>query len=312
MTKNKSQTDEVTLTQASDFKLIHGIGPGIEKRLHDAGIQSYSQLGSMTPEDVVTVLGNLVGLTTKRITDQDWIGQARQLASETEPETTEIETSLPESRRHYAVFTVELLLDEDNHVRRTQLTHIQTQREISYAGWEPDRLTGFFIDSGELNTSHSIDITVPQKEFIEQPEQLPTPLEQPERAVPEIMGDIRLQDLNVKVSESGVSKKILTTGEPFNVYFILDLSKLDIPRDLPVNYSTTIYAKKIGGSRQIIGKKAGRLIPAERADMSVEGIYLQSGAYRIEAFVELTPSKQNSRILSKWMAMTEGNLLSVY
>src|SRR5512142_1917015 len=105
---------------ADDFKLIHGIGPGLEARLHSAGIFHYAQLAALSPEEVVLSLGNVIGLTVKRVEDQDWIGQAGKLA----PVTPSAGMTVKAGRQHYATFTVELLLDEGNDARRTRAVYI--------------------------------------------------------------------------------------------------------------------------------------------------------------------------------------------
>src|SRR5215218_2088435 len=109
---------------SDDLKRIHGIGPGIAQRLYDAGLHTFAQLAALSPDDIAALLGGTAGLSGKSITAQDWIGQARTLA--TEPPVPGAAASLATTavRQHYATFTVELLLDESNMVRRTHVTHV--------------------------------------------------------------------------------------------------------------------------------------------------------------------------------------------
>ncbi len=134
-----------------DFKLIYGIGPGIESRLHRAGIRTYAQLAALMPEKILSVLGNLVGLKIERITKQDWIGQAKKLAETSDQRSGEpLSMDTIDSRMRYATFTVELLLDQDNHVRRTRSVHVQSEQEESWAGWDCNRLTDFIGERSEM------------------------------------------------------------------------------------------------------------------------------------------------------------------
>ncbi len=60
-----------------DLKIIRGIGPEIERRLHEAGITTFAQLGELTPADLERILGS----TIKRLADEDsLLAQARELA----------------------------------------------------------------------------------------------------------------------------------------------------------------------------------------------------------------------------------------
>ncbi len=60
---------------------IRGIGIATQNRLYKAGIKSYGQLARATPEDVRKILGKLAGGATV----EDWIAQARNLASKEKP-----------------------------------------------------------------------------------------------------------------------------------------------------------------------------------------------------------------------------------
>ena len=78
--KRASDTKVIARTPIShdDLKLISGIGPGLEKKLRDAGITSYSQIAALTPAEIAELEANVVKFTG-RITRDDWIGQAQQL-----------------------------------------------------------------------------------------------------------------------------------------------------------------------------------------------------------------------------------------
>ena len=64
-----------------DLAAIRGIGIATENRLYRAGIKSYDQLARATPEDVRKILGKLAGGASV----EDWIAQARNLASKEKP-----------------------------------------------------------------------------------------------------------------------------------------------------------------------------------------------------------------------------------
>jgi predicted flap endonuclease-1-like 5' DNA nuclease len=63
--------------EPDNLKLIKGIGPEIEKRLHEAGITSFAQLGKLRPSKLEAILGSSI----KRLADEvEILEQARELA----------------------------------------------------------------------------------------------------------------------------------------------------------------------------------------------------------------------------------------
>jgi small subunit ribosomal protein S2 len=60
-----------------DLTKLTGVGPQLEKKLNDAGIFHYWQVGAMKPEDVAKVDGELK--LNGRVERDNWIGQARTL-----------------------------------------------------------------------------------------------------------------------------------------------------------------------------------------------------------------------------------------
>ncbi len=61
-----------------DLKLISGVGPALEKKLHDNGVTSFAQIAAWTPEEVADMDDKLS--FAGRIDRDDWIGQATKLS----------------------------------------------------------------------------------------------------------------------------------------------------------------------------------------------------------------------------------------
>lgn len=60
-----------------DLKVIRGIGPVIERKLNDAGIYTFEQLGNLTVSQLRRILGNSI----ERLSDEEaLLQQARDLA----------------------------------------------------------------------------------------------------------------------------------------------------------------------------------------------------------------------------------------
>jgi predicted flap endonuclease-1-like 5' DNA nuclease len=69
--------NEAPAPARDDLKVINGIGPVIERKLNEAGIYSFEQLGSLQAEDLRRILGK----TIQRLADEEaLLRQARELA----------------------------------------------------------------------------------------------------------------------------------------------------------------------------------------------------------------------------------------
>jgi predicted flap endonuclease-1-like 5' DNA nuclease len=63
-------------SEKDDLKAIKGIGPAIEKKLNNAGIQTFAALASLTPGE----LENILGTTRRLVQEGNLISQAKKLA----------------------------------------------------------------------------------------------------------------------------------------------------------------------------------------------------------------------------------------
>jgi hypothetical protein len=125
---SRNPTADPARPTPDDLQKITGIGAALAARLADAGVTTYRELASHTPQR----LAALTRVPSAKIVSQDWTGQARQLAGSALTE--------PEGQQKYATFHVELLIDADNTVRRTKTRHFQTDTEDSWPGWDDHRL----------------------------------------------------------------------------------------------------------------------------------------------------------------------------
>jgi hypothetical protein len=143
----------VSPQMADDFKLISGIGPALTNRLHDAGIRTFTQLAAHSP---ARLAASISGLSVKRITRQDWIGQARKLASiKPRPKRHKKETAIPTIRQHYENFTIEFLMDEKKVARRTRVVHVQSGDVDTWAKWDTERLIDFLARHTEARLRYA-------------------------------------------------------------------------------------------------------------------------------------------------------------
>jgi hypothetical protein len=289
-----------TQLKNEDFKQILGIGPVIEKRLHEAGILTLAQLGSKEPEELASTLEDMAGISAERIADQDWIGQARELAPESasEPENVPMEEEV-EDRQHYAVFTVELLLDQENAVRRTRVMHIQTREENAWAGWDQNRLVRFFVDKEGLNIPQPAGTFASAGAFATQTEPSASAL----------VGQFNL--VGLQPISRGESETMVWHDRPFDLQLTLDLKEVDFPTQSDIGYTIRVFAKRLGGSfEHEIGTASGRITPADTVILTVGGLQLPRGVYRLEALATLTSGGEPGQ--AGPMAMMESGPLEVF
>ena len=138
-----------------ELKRIKGIGQGVETRLYEAGIHSFSQLAALSPQRISKILTGMIGMSAEKIKEQDWIGQASQLALEAKSDEAFISPINLDERQRYETFSVKLLVDEGNQVRRTNIVHVQKGVEENWAGWNETRLIAFVVENAALNVSTS-------------------------------------------------------------------------------------------------------------------------------------------------------------
>ncbi|MEL7132734.1 MAG: helix-hairpin-helix domain-containing protein, partial [Pseudomonadota bacterium] len=63
---------------ADDLKQLSGVGPALEKKLHDAGVTTFAQIAAWTDADVAAMDEKLS--FKGRIEREGWIDQAKELA----------------------------------------------------------------------------------------------------------------------------------------------------------------------------------------------------------------------------------------
>jgi hypothetical protein len=137
--ESRNLTPDPPHPAADDLQKIAGVGIALAARLAGAGILTYRDLASHTPQR----LAALTRVPSAKIVSQDWIGQAERLAS--------AELIEPEGQQKYATFHIELLIDPDNTVRRTRTRHYQTDTEDSWPGWDDQRLIAVIHRKAELD-----------------------------------------------------------------------------------------------------------------------------------------------------------------
>jgi hypothetical protein len=334
---------------ADNFQILEGIGPGIERRLHSAGILTYMQLAALSPAEVARLVADVAGMSAERIANWDWVGQASGLAANSAasvptqdmpaPSATETyDEAADKTRQHIERFRVELLLDEDNKVRRTRVAHVQSSGDDTWdeawAGWKNTHLLNFIVQRALRNlqpTEPSNPVAPPTELAL-----LSTPAVEPavldaevvEPALPSVAavddsqlaasrvvglaGRLRLTALDMLPGASAASHGILPYGQPFDIRIVLDFSDVSGTSRDPLGYVATVYAKSLrSGSRRIIAEERSAIVPAADGTITLRGTTPPQGIYRLEATVALTLEAAKIVACSDLVAFVEGGSLQI-
>ena len=77
--EKKAEAPKADASGADDLKQLSGVGPALEKKLHDAGVTTFAQIAAWTEADVEE-FGEKLSFKG-RIEREGWIEQAKELAS---------------------------------------------------------------------------------------------------------------------------------------------------------------------------------------------------------------------------------------
>jgi hypothetical protein len=258
MFEERSDTSRsVEQPDSDDLKLINGIGIAVEDRLHDHSIYTFAQLVAASPADIAAAVAGLAGLSAERIMKQDWIGQARKLASK--PVSSEAQEGVE------------------------ALAEVEVPPAVA-----------------------ELELAAPAAEVTE-------PVPPPVVAITEPIGVPRLSQIETVLAAANSLQNFFAHDQPFNVHLTLDLSNVRVPDNTQFSYSASIYSKSLEGHpRQIVGETSGIVTSTDKVTVSVEGIALPKGTYRLKAMVILNPittepSPQSSLVVSK-----ESDLLLIF
>jgi predicted flap endonuclease-1-like 5' DNA nuclease len=330
-------TKDAKPPRVDDLKLINGIGPGVEKRLNGVSIFTFAQLAAMSPADIAAVIA---GLSAERIIKEDWIGQARRLATDSMSAEPQPVTETPVEPQRHTTFTLELLLDEDNNVRRSRIMHIESGEEDTWDNWQDRRLVEFFVQRAGLNiprlepaasdvaakepvspVAAEPAIAVPIAEAIEPAPPVVTPPSAKEAEItPPLVpmtvpvGRVpHLRRMEIVSAEAPGPQKLLRSGQPFDVRLTLDLSDVEALENTQLSYKVSIYGKSVEGHpRLAVGETSGIITPADSVRIDVRGTTPPEGIYRLQTVVTLKPTTIEPTAPAELRAMTESKLLLVF
>jgi hypothetical protein len=327
-----------TPSRADNFRLIKGISRSIERRLHEAGIMTYAKLASLKPSGISTLMGDLNGVTVKRIIKENWVEQARVLSSrpdlrEAEEETAGEEAPQAVQSAGLTSFVVELLRNEAGQTTRTKVMHIDTGHEDTWIGWQERRLLDFFVTRAGL-CSFATEADLPSAPPIEHAREAGGTLHRASAALkgarqtPSAETAVEPHPKSIQIAtstgrptspesvptpfQSRAASGVLSSNQPFDVHLALDLTEIAFPKRKPLSYKAAIFAKNLRGRlHQSVGEADGRLEPTDTPVIKVIGNPLPQGWYRLQAVVGLSDPASPSEHQPASTVQTGEKLLQV-
>lgn len=163
-----SKSDAATLAEerVDDLKVINGIGPTFSQALTRIGVRGFADLAKYTPEELSQTLLDQADrkIPSERIEAENWIGQARELASQATEgtETTDVETETVEqpdetlstlSWRQQAGFSLffDYVTDESGEQQwQTRVYHDESGEESVLAGVKTPSWVNWILERAGL------------------------------------------------------------------------------------------------------------------------------------------------------------------
>ena len=195
--------------EADDFTQISGIGKILDRRLHEAGVNSYADLAALNPEGIASLLAEPAAVRPGRIADEDWTGQAARLAAETAEETAETAEDQPGAAGeeagddipptapgvsggapmasaasaaadaadpHYQSFVVRILLHESNgRIASTTVQHVGSGTERRWPGLDKSALLDFISSYLPPGAADPLSVRQAGRTAVPGPREAPTP-----------------------------------------------------------------------------------------------------------------------------------------
>jgi hypothetical protein len=283
--------------EGDDFTRISGIGKVFDRRLHQAGVNSYADLAALNPEGIASLLAE-PAVRPGRIGGEDWTGQASRLTEEATTSeactaagdavapgaagapagSPEASAAVDATGLHYQSFVVRILLREsDGRVASTTVQHVGSGAERRWPGLNKPDLLDFI--SAYLSPAAA------------------APVVQPSSSLP---GEVPLtlaRDLRVPRAQ-----------EPFTVSISLDLTEVEPPAEPPLRFSAIVLARPLSGAAAQVVSRENGIVSGGAPVIKLHSAGLPGGTYRLEAVVELIESHGRRRGL---VASVEGGILVV-
>ena len=160
------------------------------------------------------------------------------------------------SHQRYATFSLELLLNDDNTVRRTKLTHMQSGESQTWAEWVASEVTAYIESREQL---HPSVLSAPeQSETSQQKSDSPRVAAASQAQTFPNAHAAHLSLLGVMCEGKSEYSTQLSREQPYTFRLALDISDEGLSRNASLKYEAFVQAKQLGsGNKAKIGATSG-------------------------------------------------------
>jgi hypothetical protein len=266
-----------------DLQKIDGIGRKFEQRLRDAGIFTYKDLARRSPEEIATILAPMAGISPQRIARQ-----ARELAGPP-PDASA-------ARPHQVTFHVEFLVESDDRVQHTKISHHRTNASDDWPGWDEEKLLTFMRTRIPLPAASTSSVTPrPEAAQAQVPEQTPEsiPTGPAGRPSPSAPATERPPSWSLSFEELAPvrdDQRRYTRGpnEPSSARLTMRINPAGTLSHDTFDYSATIAARTFGRRhRSPLGTTKGTIRVSDPISVTVTGTALRVGLYQLVGTVDI-------------------------
>jgi hypothetical protein len=140
------------------------------------------------------------------------------------------------------------------------------------------------------------------------PQQLPSPV-----VSASTVSRIHLLEWKTFLSNTNQSLNNLPHNQAFDVHLTLDLTSASLEDTCQIDFTASLYAKKLGGGlRQVIAETHRTMPYANTIDLTISNATLPQGLYRLEALLTLIPTGPYLMAGYRVNASFQGGLFQVY
>jgi hypothetical protein len=294
-----------------DLTIINGIGPSWAEALHKIGIWSFADLARYSPQSLSLELlnGANVKISSNKIEQQNWIGQANALThslnleplESDESEVHQDNESPSSSWRQKAGFSLFFDYSEEEPEKetwRTRVYHDETGEETEFLTVDTPTWVNWIIEKGnlplhqqsmtvdEISEKVSIPVETPPAELLQAP--APDELSKPKSETDDIL-HFEIQDVTVSVSKPSMG--LPEKGIMVNVDFHLEGAEAIGMVAERVPYRVEIYTVNLQSNvLSLVASERGLLQPDVSKYRSLQTFSIpELGRYELYSLVILLP-----------------------
>lgn len=283
------------------------LGEAIQRRLYAAGIDTYEKLACASFAELYQLVQDVPGYTLQNLEKWDWPAKARKRIPEQAPAASH--GFIVQNSQRNATFTVELLLNPDDTVRRVRVTCIQDGETGSWSRWDEPELVEFIVQHADLDRASIESPSLASQGGIQPVPDALSKSPSDDLAEDMLENQFALLDLVASPAGSADARSHMPYGQKFDVQLALDLPERIAENGDTWTYRASVHAKMLGTDLwQDVAETWGIASQGGVLALQVPGTGLPRGLYRLDADASLKCEAKALHVETH----ERGGLLQVY